>query len=118
MFNSTYPDVGRLDRLCKGHYVMCQFGYPYLVCKPEDKPDDPLMQAPLAQFVTCSSYGEQFLQNLHQWKNVNDIVSKLFCYYINDDFQQAQQSIADVTQTLAIALAQKQILIIPLDSIE
>ncbi|XPF94941.1 hypothetical protein ACM9HF_02710 [Colwellia sp. RE-S-Sl-9] len=118
MFNYHYPNVGRLDRLCKGHYVLCQFGYPHLICKPEDKPDDPLLAPSLAQFISCTSYGEQFLQNLHQWKNVNDIVNKIFCYYVNDDYQQANQNVAEITHTLALALEQGKLIVIPLDNEE
>ncbi|WP_077342377.1 hypothetical protein [Pseudocolwellia agarivorans] len=115
MFNYHYPNIGRLDRLCKGHYVLCQFGYPHLVCKPEDKPADPLLAPPLAQFVSCASYGEQFLQNLHQWKNVPNIVNKLFCYYVNDDYQQANQHTDKIINLLATALEQGSLVIIPLD---
>jgi hypothetical protein len=116
MFNHTYPNVGRLDRLCKGHYVMCQFGYPHLVCRPEDKPADPLLSSPLAEFVTCASYGEQFLHSLHQWKNVTDILNKLFCYYVHDDYQQANQHTAEIVDSLATALQQGKLVIIPLDN--
>ncbi|WP_426357556.1 hypothetical protein ACPUVO_13995 [Pseudocolwellia sp. HL-MZ19] len=116
MFNFSYPDVGRLDRLCKGHYVLCQFGYPHLVCKPEDKPQDPLLAPPLAHFVSSESYGEQFLQSLHQWKNVSDIVNKIFCYYVNDDYQQGNQHSAEIINTLATALQQGKLAIIPLDN--
>ncbi|WP_076418011.1 hypothetical protein [Colwellia sp. UCD-KL20] len=115
MFNYHYPNIGRLDRLCKGHYVLCQFGYPHLVCKPEDKPADPLLASPLAQFVSCASYGEQFLQSLHQWKNVPNIVNKLFCYYVNDDYQQANQHTDKIINLLATALEQGSLVIIPLD---
>jgi len=118
MFNYHYPNVGRLDRLCKGHYVRCQFGYAYLVCKPEDKPDDPLLKPPMIQFITCSSYGEQFVQSLHQWKNVTDIAYKLFCYHVNDTYQQANQHNAEIINVLALAFEQKQLLVIPLDSEE
>lgn len=115
MVDYHYSNIGRLDRLCKGHYVLCQFGYPYLVCKPGDKPADPLLAPALPQFVSCASYGEQFLQNLHQWKNVKDILNKLFCYYVHDDYQQANQHTTEIVDTLATALEQGKLVIIPLD---
>lgn len=116
MFNYPYPNIGRLDRLCKGHYVVCQFGYTHLICKPVDKPVDPLLAPALVHFVSCASYGEQFLQSLHQWKNASDILNKIFCYYVNDDYQQANQHNAEVVNLLATALEQGTLVIIPLDN--
>lgn len=117
MTNYNYPNIGRLGRFCKGYYVICQFGYSYLACRPEDKPNDPLLKAPLKEFLISATYGEQFLQNLHEWKNEQDIVTKVFYYLTHDEYQQSNQSLAECIKLIANELSAGNLLLIPLDRI-
>lgn len=114
MTEYNYPGVGRSGSFCKGYYLVCNFGYHYLACKPEDKPDDPLLNSPLITLWTCATYGEQFLLNLHDWKNSRDIISQLFCYLTNDDKSQGAQTKAEAIAFVSDQLVHRQLLIIPL----
>ncbi|XQW83472.1 hypothetical protein ACOYR1_09920 [Thalassotalea piscium] len=114
MSTYNYPNVGRTGRLCKGHYLICQFGYQYLACRPEDKPVDPLLKAPLKEFLVSTTYGEQFLQNLHPWKNEQNIINKLFFYLAGDEYQHETQSVSKSIKWIAHELSIGNLLLIPL----
>lgn len=113
----NYPNVGRTGRFCKGHYVICQFGYHYLACRPEDKPADPLLRAPLKELLVSSTYGEQFLQNVHPWKNEQNIINQLFYYLAHDEYQHETQSISKSIKWIAHELFIGNLLLIPLDNV-
>jgi len=117
MADYDYPNIGRSGRFCKGHYVICQFGYSYLACRPEDKPADPLLKAPLKEFLVSTTYGEQFIQNLQPWKNEQNIIDKIFCYLSQDDYQQNTQDSAKCIKWIANELSVGNLLLIPLDSV-
>ncbi|GAA6171765.1 hypothetical protein NBRC116592_14350 [Colwellia sp. KU-HH00111] len=111
----NYPGIGRQGYLCKGFYVICQFGYHYLACRPQDKPKDPLLNPPLKEFLVSTTYGEQFLQNLHPWKNEQNIMNRMFDYLAYDEYQHANQSVAECIKFIANELALGNLLLIPLD---
>jgi hypothetical protein len=116
MLDYNYPNIGRSGPFCKGYYLVCQFGYHYLACRPEDRPADPLLKAPLKEFLVSATYGEQFLQNLQSWKNEQDIVNKLFYYLANDEYQHTNQDVANSIIWIANELSIGNLLLIPLDS--
>ncbi len=116
MANDNYPNVGRLGQFSKGHYVICRFGYRYLACRPADKPNDPLLSSPLKEFLISATYAEQFLQNLHQWKNEADIVNKIFDYIAHDEYQQTKRNVDACIKYIASELLMGNLLIIPLDN--
>ena len=117
MDNYNYPNVGRHGRFCKGHYVICQFGYSYLACRPEDKPDDPLLNTSLKEFLISATYGEQFLQSLHHWKNDQNIFNRIFYYLTHDEYQHANQSVSECIKFIANELSKGNLLLIPLDKV-
>ncbi|GGP73169.1 hypothetical protein [Shewanella ulleungensis] len=113
---SRYPGVGLLGPFCRGHEIVCQFGYRHLLCKPVDKPHDPLLNTPNMTLWVSATFGEQFLVNRHSWKNSPELLNLIYCYLHNDTYAAIQQSESEMISTIAIALEQRSLLVIPLDS--
>lgn len=111
---NKYQGVDHLSRSCTGITLVCNFGYQYLACKPEHKPDDEWLNLPLMEFWTCKTLAKQFLSNLHQWKNDSDVVGRLFSYLKNDEHSQANYNQQQVAEFIALQLEQRQLLIFPL----
>ncbi|WDE06296.1 DUF2974 domain-containing protein [Thalassomonas viridans] len=110
-----YPGVGRSGHFCKGHYLFCNFGYQYLVCKPIDKPDDPLLGLPMMQCYSCEHYARLFLTTLHQWKNPLDIISRLMCYLLGDAHSLSRFNEAQAIDYLVDSLLNRDLLIFEMD---
>ena len=111
----TYLGIGHTGHFCKGYYLYCNFGYQYLACKPRDKPDDPLLNPPLLEFCTSITYGQQFLERLHLWKNSFDIISDLMCYLLEDEHSLGNFNKAQAVDYIADKLQSRRLLIILLD---
>lgn len=106
---------GRIDDpFCKGLYVYCRFGFEYLICKPQHKPQDLHFGKPLMEMWASTAYGIQFLENLHPWKNNASIIEHIFCYLHNDQYVLAHHSKGEIINNIALKLAQRELLIIPL----
>ena len=116
MSSSRYPGVGLLGPFCRGHEITCQFGYRHLICKPVDKPQDPLLNTPNMTLWVSATFGEQFLVNRHSWKNSPDLLYQIYCYLHNDTYLAVQQSEAQIISIIALALEQRALLVIPLDN--
>lgn len=110
-----YPGIGKSGYFCKGFYLICNFGYRYLACKPIDKPDDPLLAPPLLEFCTDAIYGKQFLNRLHQWKNPYEIISDLTCYLLGDEHSLSRFNKAQAIDYIANKMQRGQLQIILLD---
>ncbi|GGQ19428.1 hypothetical protein [Shewanella litoralis] len=113
---SRYPGVGLLGPFCRGHEITCQFGYRHLICKPVDKPQDPLLNPPNITLWVSATYGEQFLVNRHSWKNSPELLSLIYCYLHNDTYVAIQHPEAHMINAIAMAFEQRSLLVIPLDS--
>ncbi len=111
------PIVGRLGRFGKGYELVCSLGIRHVICKPRDKPDQQYIKRPLMQMWVCATYGEQFLCRLHEWKNPHNILSKLFCYVVEDEHSIAQYTRSDIIRFLALKLEQRQLLIFETDEL-
>lgn len=113
---SSYPGVGLTGAFCRGHELICQFGYRYLICKPVDKPHDPLLDIPDKTYVTSTTYGEQFLTNRHMWRNHQDVISHIYNYLMNDEYASGRGEQIKLIKEIAVALMQQDLLVIPLES--
>ncbi|WP_435237799.1 M35 family metallo-endopeptidase [Psychromonas sp. PT13] len=103
------PSIHEYDNNYRGIILFCRFGYRYLVCKPMDLSEDALLGLPLIEFWTSSIYGEQFIGNLHSWKNDSNIVERLFSYVIDDNYLQANYSRQQMIEYVALQLKQRQL---------
>ncbi|WP_028865915.1 hypothetical protein [Psychromonas aquimarina] len=112
---NKYYGVDYLGRSCRGITLVCNFGYQYLACKPEHKPEDEWLSLPLMEFWTCKTLAKQFLSNLHQWKNDSAVIGRLFSYVKNDEHSQANYNQQQVAEFIALQLEQRQLLIFPLE---
>ncbi|MCI2285054.1 hypothetical protein L3081_18715 [Colwellia sp. MSW7] len=91
------------------------FSYHYLACKPVDKPEDPFLKLPLINLRVSATYGEQFLQNLHEWKNEDKIINHLYCYLKGDGVYCAHSNEFALIPYIAKELEAGNLLIFPLD---
>ncbi|UJF20495.1 hypothetical protein [Shewanella sp. OMA3-2] len=110
-----YPGIGHLGAFCRGHELVCQFGYSHLICKPVDKPQDPLLNLPNMSFWVSATFGEQFLLNRHSWRNGTDILSRIYHYLVADDYAGVQLSECELVSAISIAFEQRLLLVIPID---
>ncbi len=111
------PIDGRLGKFGKGYELVCSLGIRHVICKPRDKPDQQYIKRPLMQMWVCATYGEQFLCRLHEWKNPHNILSKLFCYVVEDEHSISQYTRSDIIRFLALKLEQRQLLIFETDEL-
>ena len=113
---TSYSGVGQLGAFCRGHEIICRFGYRYLICKPVDKPQDPLLNPPELALSVNRLYGEQFLLTRHSWKNQADILRRIYQYLMAEEFTSGQISQIEIVTTIAAALETKQLIVILLES--
>ncbi|WP_159820240.1 hypothetical protein [Colwellia sp. 20A7] len=111
----SYPNVGRQSIFSKGHYLICNFSYRYLACKPTDKPNDLLLKPSKMEFRVSSTYGEQFLNNLHKWKNEQNIISHLYSYIKGESVYAVHNDERAFIPYIAKELEAGNLLIFPLD---
>ncbi|UCX04447.1 hypothetical protein [Shewanella glacialimarina] len=111
----AYSGGGHLGTFCRGHELVCQFGYSHLICKPVDKPQDPLLNLPDMSVVVSATFGEQFLLSRHSWKNETDILSRIYHYLIADDYAGVPLSESELVSAISIAFEQRLLLVIPID---
>lgn len=108
---SGYYGVDKQGVRCRGHHLVCRFGYTFLCCKPEHIPDDPLLGSPRLDLATNDVIAEQFLCALHQWKNDPDIITKLLNYLCDDGYSQGLISQNQSITVIASAMASKKLLV-------
>ncbi|WP_028773307.1 hypothetical protein [Shewanella waksmanii] len=111
----TYPGVGLRGSACKGRYFFCQFGHRYLICRPVDRPDDPLLSPPRMDLWCATTYGMQFLSQRHQWKNSAHILSQLVSYLSGESLADSLDEYEQL-EHLATVMMQRQLLVFPLES--
>ncbi|MBU2871832.1 hypothetical protein [Colwellia sp. E2M01] len=111
----SYPNVGRQSIFSKGHYLVCNFSYRYLACKPVDKPNDPFLKPSQMDLRVCATYGEQFLNNLHEWKNEQNIISHLYSYIKGESVYALHNDERALIPYIAKELEAGNLLIFPLD---
>ena len=111
MSETNYPGIDFNGSQCRGFYLYCQFDYQYLICKSEHIPDDPLLGLPLLDVVSNAVYGEQFLNTLHQWKNFDQIESKIYQYFYDDLICHKQYNKEQLIKIIAILLSQRKLLV-------
>ncbi|MEZ9138671.1 MULTISPECIES: hypothetical protein [unclassified Shewanella] len=116
MTSTSYAGVGQLGAFCRGHEIVCRFGYRYLICKPIDKPMDPLLNQPEIALSASSLFGEQFLISRHTWNNQTDILQRIYQYLNAEEFSSSQITEAEMITAIANAIERKQLLVILIDS--
>jgi len=107
----NYPGIDMNGTLCRGFYLYCQFDYQYLICKSEHIPDDPLLGFPLLDLISNTVYGEQFLIKLHEWKNLEQIFIKIYCYFFDDVICHKQYSQSQMIKIIAVLLSERKLLV-------
>ena len=103
------------SRDLRGVIVVCRFGRRYLACKPSDIAEDTLLGLPLTEFWSSTIFGEQFISNLHQWRNDFNVIENLFSYAADSKSLYLLQSQQDMIDIIALELQQRQLLVYPLD---
>jgi len=86
-----------------------RFGYKYLVCKPVDILEDSFLGLPLMEFLSSWVFGEQFIANLHEWRNPDDIIEKLFSYSVDDQYLQATYTRQKMIDVIALQLQNRKL---------
>lgn len=111
----TYPGVGLRGAACKGLYFFSQFGHRYLICRPVDRPDDPLLCSPRMDLWCATTYGMQFLSQRHQWKNSASVLSQLVSYLSGESLADSLDE-SGLLHYLAAGMMQRQLLVFQLES--
>jgi len=95
----------------RGIPLVCRFGCSYIACKPSDLSEDALLGLPMREFWSSSVFGEQFITNLHEWRNDKNILDRLFAYTVDDDYLQANYTSQEVIDFISLQLEHRQLLI-------
>lgn len=95
----------------RGIPLVCRFGCSYIACKPSDLSEDALLGLPMREFWSSSVFGEQFITNLHEWRNDKNILDRLFAYSVGDDYLQANYTPQEVIDFVSLQLEHRQLLI-------